>query len=128
MFVVLLTFFGGLVGACDQVYVPDEIAAKRKFEAIKKGQSRESVVKALGAPTLELVADKARTKYEYVDRNSKRWEIPRYQDLPADAPPELRFAPRSIVARVLVYSADTVFGYIGLNDENVVSFVDVRIS
>jgi len=99
------------------------------MEKLRKGESREAVVKSLGAPTFELVLDKSHMKYEFLDQTGKRVQFDPTKELPTTAPVELRLFPKNVAdARILVYSAGTVFGYIGLGDDNVVSFVKVVVS
>jgi hypothetical protein len=119
-----------LLSGCDDfVYTQGEVEAKRQYEAIKKGQPRRSVETALGTPAYELVMDSTGARYRYVDPNGKQAELDGSKDLPLDAPPELRFLPRRHTAhRVLIYSAGTVFGYIGLSEKDVVTFVQVIVS
>jgi hypothetical protein len=129
-FALCLTVFALLLTGCeDWVYAPSEMEAKRQYEAIKKGQPRRSVEEALGTPAYELVMDRAQTRYRYVDPSGKHAELDANKDLPSDAPPELLFLPKKRTAyRVLIYSAGTVFGYIGLSEEDVVTFVHAVVS
>jgi hypothetical protein len=130
VFILCIALFALLLTGCDDlIYTQGEMEAKRQFEAIKKGQPRQSVDKALGTPAYELVMDSARGRYRYVDPTGKQAELDSRTDLPSNAPPELRFLPKKQSAsRVLIYSAGTVFGYIGLSEENLVTFVQVVVS
>jgi hypothetical protein len=130
VFILCITLLVLLPTGCDDlVYTQGEMEAKRQYEAIKKGQPRESVDKALGPPAYELVMDSAKARYRYVDLTGKQAEVDSSKDWSSDAPPELRFLPKKQSAyRVLIYSAGTVFGYIGLSEENVVTFVQVVVS
>lgn len=118
-----------LAGCEDTVYTSGEVAAKQKYQSVKKGEARDAVIKNLGAPAFELVWNKTQMKYDVVDQAGKELQIDLSKELPATTPAELRFLPKKAVhPRILVYSAGTVFGYIGLNDQNVVTSVDVVVS
>ncbi len=118
------------LSACDDsVFSAVEVAEKKKFEAVKKGEVRDAVLANLGAPSFELVLDSARMKYQGIDRAGKRVELDIGKGLPDSAPAELRLLPRKAVyPTLLIYSAGTVFGYIGLGDNDVVAFVEVVVS
>ena len=129
-FVLCIAFLALLLSACDElVFTQGEMEAKRKYEAVKRGHSRQAVADALGTPAFELVLDKKRMKYRYVDATGKQAELDGSKGSPPDAPPELRFLPKGLSAsRVLVYSAGTVFGYVALTDQDVVDSVTVVVS
>jgi outer membrane protein assembly factor BamE (lipoprotein component of BamABCDE complex) len=129
LYVVLLLASVGLTSCDDIVFSHGEVLAKRKYESVKKGESRDAVVRALGSPAFELVFDRSRMTYTYRDESGKNVELEKTWNARSGAPIELQFLPENFSAsRVLVYSAGTVFGYVGLADDNTVSAVKVIVS
>lgn len=119
----------GLGGCDDLVFTKGENEAKRNYQEIKVGISRQSVTEKLGAPMFELSWNAGDKRYEYIDPNRKRISVDLTQLDKPDVPPELRFLPRDLGSpKVLVYSAGTVFGYIGLDAAERVSVVKVAVS
>jgi len=127
---IVLLFTSLAVASCDEaVYTNGELVAKHKYESVKKGQSRDAVVTALGSPVFELVLDRSRMIYTFHDQTGKKLELDRTGNPRAPIPAELQFLPRNLTdSRILVYSEGTVFGYIGVGEDNVVSFVKVITS
>jgi len=118
-----------LVSCDDVVYTKGEVAAKRKYESVKKGDSRDTVVRVLGNPAFELVFDKSTMTYAFRDETGKNVEVDLTKNSRVGVPVELRFLPDNARdSRILVYSAGTVIGYIGLADDNTVSSVKVVTS
>jgi hypothetical protein len=126
LFLVVLVF--ALWGCDDLAYSSGEVRAKRSYEAVDVGTSRELVEKKLGAPAYELSWNASQNKYEYrADGKSVVFQLT--FEATKDLPPELRFVPMDMRSpTVLIYSAGTVFGYIGLDLSNRVSLVKVVVS
>ena len=126
----VLALLVGLASCDDAIYAAGEMEAKRKYEAIKIGTSRESVLRELGMPSFVLSWNPAERRYDYRDENGKDGTFhPISESSRVNDPPELGFLPKDMIFPVLlIYSAGTVFGYIGLDSLNRVSSVKVRIS
>jgi outer membrane protein assembly factor BamE (lipoprotein component of BamABCDE complex) len=118
------------LASCDDIdFTKGEVVAKRKYESVKKGDSRDAVVRSLGDPAFELVLDKSRMTYTFRDQTGKNVVLDRSKKPWRGVPVELQFLPHNVTgSRILVYSAGTVFGYIGIADDNTVSFVRALIS
>jgi outer membrane protein assembly factor BamE (lipoprotein component of BamABCDE complex) len=118
-----------LTGCDDVVFTKGEVVAKRKYESVKKGDSRNAVVKSLGDPAFELVLDKSLRAYTFRDQAGKSIVLDRSKKPWRGVPVEVQFLPANVTgSRILVYSAGTVFGFIGMTDDNTVSSVRVIIS
>ncbi len=126
----VLALLVGLTGCDDAIFAAGEMEAKRKYEAIKIGTSRESVLRELGTPSFVLSWNAAQQRYDYRDENGKDGTFhPTSESSRMNDPPELGFLPKGMIFPVvLIYSAGTVFGYYGLDSLDRVSSVKVRIS
>lgn len=119
----------GLASCDDVVFSKGEVTTKRKYESVKTGDSRDSVVKSLGDPAFELVLDKSLKAYTFRDQTGKNVVLDRAKKPWRGVPVEVQFLPSNVTgSRILVYSAGTVFGFIGIGDDNTVSSVKVVIS
>ena len=118
-----------LAGCDDVVFTKGEVVAKRKYESVKKGDSRDAVVRALGDPAFELVLDKSLRAYTFRDQTGKNVVLDRNKKPWRGVPVEVQFLPANVTgSRILVYSAGTDFGFVGMAEDNTVSSVRVIIS